>query len=290
MSWAAKRQRTRLEDVAYSLLGIFGVNMPLLYGEGSKAFARLQTEIIKVSTNPSIFAWSIDRSSGLSSAYELNNEGLRISLPIVKCLRYTCALLDCSLQNDMTGPLALLIIPVPGNPGLYTVSASGNAGIRLATVPLETIALNVERAPITILASSCVKVTEKPSSSTHTYYRVHATDQRARIALVNVWPSEQKEGSSHNGTDFSDASEVITTISGMSIPDERSIVRVLQFAFSTKKDGKAPQNSAMLCSVLESLMTDTVPTRSIGFRYCQLHSKSTQYTVLQSTQRWALHD
>ncbi|KAH6858958.1 heterokaryon incompatibility protein-domain-containing protein, partial [Alternaria rosae] len=33
MSWAADRQATRSEDIAYSLLGIFDVNMPLLYGE-----------------------------------------------------------------------------------------------------------------------------------------------------------------------------------------------------------------------------------------------------------------
>lgn len=32
-SWVPKRQTTRLEDIAYCLLGILGVNMPLLYGE-----------------------------------------------------------------------------------------------------------------------------------------------------------------------------------------------------------------------------------------------------------------
>jgi hypothetical protein len=42
MSWASQRETTRTEDLAYCLLGIFGVNMPLLYGEGSKAFLRLQ--------------------------------------------------------------------------------------------------------------------------------------------------------------------------------------------------------------------------------------------------------
>jgi len=42
MSWASERETTRTEDLAYCLLGIFGVNMPLLYGEGSKAFLRLQ--------------------------------------------------------------------------------------------------------------------------------------------------------------------------------------------------------------------------------------------------------
>jgi hypothetical protein len=41
MSWAANRNTTRVEDAAYCLLGIFGVNMPLLYGEGEKAFLRL---------------------------------------------------------------------------------------------------------------------------------------------------------------------------------------------------------------------------------------------------------
>ncbi|KXH42037.1 HET domain-containing protein [Colletotrichum salicis] len=36
MSWAAGRVTTRLEDQAYCPLGLFGVNMPLLYGEGEK--------------------------------------------------------------------------------------------------------------------------------------------------------------------------------------------------------------------------------------------------------------
>src|SRR3569833_2354037 len=57
MSWASARQTTRVEDTAYCLLGIFGVNMPLLYGEGDKAFARLQEEIIKESNDMSLFAW-----------------------------------------------------------------------------------------------------------------------------------------------------------------------------------------------------------------------------------------
>ncbi|KAF2866292.1 heterokaryon incompatibility protein-domain-containing protein [Massariosphaeria phaeospora] len=47
MSWASKRETTRDEDMAYCLLGIFDINMPMLYGEGSKAFLRLQEEIIK---------------------------------------------------------------------------------------------------------------------------------------------------------------------------------------------------------------------------------------------------
>ncbi|KAI6118511.1 heterokaryon incompatibility protein-domain-containing protein, partial [Pisolithus croceorrhizus] len=57
MSWAAERKTTRVEDRAYSLMGLFGVNMPMVYGEGKKAFQRLQLEIIRISTDQSIFAW-----------------------------------------------------------------------------------------------------------------------------------------------------------------------------------------------------------------------------------------
>ncbi|KAK1545681.1 HET domain-containing protein [Colletotrichum paranaense] len=57
MSWAARRQTTRVEDRAYSLLGIFDINMPLLYGEGERAFERLQIEIMKQSSDDSILAW-----------------------------------------------------------------------------------------------------------------------------------------------------------------------------------------------------------------------------------------
>lgn len=46
MSWAARRTATRIEDRAYSLLGIFGVNMPQIYGEGQDAFRRLQEAIL----------------------------------------------------------------------------------------------------------------------------------------------------------------------------------------------------------------------------------------------------
>jgi hypothetical protein len=58
-SWASRRVTTRAEDMAYCLLGLVGVNMPLLYGEGDKAFLRLQQEIIRQSDDESIFAWYI---------------------------------------------------------------------------------------------------------------------------------------------------------------------------------------------------------------------------------------
>lgn len=56
MSWAARRITTRVEDRSYSLLGIFDINMPLLYGEGHNAFRRLQEEILKQTDDESLFA------------------------------------------------------------------------------------------------------------------------------------------------------------------------------------------------------------------------------------------
>ena len=58
LSWAANRRTSRMEDMAYCLLGILGVNMPLMYGEGKNAFVRLQEELLRSGDDESIFAWS----------------------------------------------------------------------------------------------------------------------------------------------------------------------------------------------------------------------------------------
>ncbi|KAG8528385.1 uncharacterized protein KY384_007303 [Bacidia gigantensis] len=113
MSWASSRETSRVEDMAYCLLGLFDVNMPLLYGEGEKAFVRLQHEIIRGSDDESIFAWTWApfglRRSGIlaphpsafkqsanivtcprsfyltpNSFHEMTNKGLRIQLPVVE--------------------------------------------------------------------------------------------------------------------------------------------------------------------------------------------------------------
>ncbi|KAK7420774.1 hypothetical protein QQX98_002578 [Neonectria punicea] len=65
MSWASKRITTRVEDEAYCLLGIFDINMPLIYGEGRKSFQRLQTEIMRQEEDYSFLLWT-DGSPGIS--------------------------------------------------------------------------------------------------------------------------------------------------------------------------------------------------------------------------------
>ena len=60
MYWASKRKTTKAEDMAYCLIGIFGINhMHLKYGEGRGAFVRLQEEIIKQSNDSTLFAWQV---------------------------------------------------------------------------------------------------------------------------------------------------------------------------------------------------------------------------------------
>lgn len=110
MAWASQRETTRIEDIAYSLLGLFDINMSLLYGEGATAFTRLQEEIIKKYFDQTLFAWnpSDERSDFatdiLASSpkcfanghsyqplepqerdepYRITNQGLEVVLPLI---------------------------------------------------------------------------------------------------------------------------------------------------------------------------------------------------------------
>ena len=65
MSWAASRKTTREEDLAYCLIGLFGISMPMIYGEGGdRAFVRLQEEIMRSITDHSILAWGLSGPVG----------------------------------------------------------------------------------------------------------------------------------------------------------------------------------------------------------------------------------
>lgn len=69
MSWASNRKTAKPEDIAYCLLGLFDVNMPLLYGEGErKAFQRLQYEIVRSRRDETIFAWTREEQDKLEYA------------------------------------------------------------------------------------------------------------------------------------------------------------------------------------------------------------------------------
>lgn len=57
--------------MAYCLLGLFSINMPLLYGEGVKAFRRLQHEILRNELGESLFAWRASQQAPLRREYQL---------------------------------------------------------------------------------------------------------------------------------------------------------------------------------------------------------------------------
>ncbi|KAI5366152.1 putative heterokaryon incompatibility [Septoria linicola] len=66
LSWASHRTTRRIEDEAYCLLGLLDVHMPLLYGERGRAFARLQQEVMRNSTDESILAWPRHRDGDIA--------------------------------------------------------------------------------------------------------------------------------------------------------------------------------------------------------------------------------
>ncbi|KAK2674037.1 Heterokaryon incompatibility [Fusarium oxysporum f. sp. vasinfectum] len=69
MSWAARRETTREEDMAYSLFGIFNLHLPVQYGEGKGAFLRLQDALI-AKNDESLFAWKMPLE-GPGVAYQI---------------------------------------------------------------------------------------------------------------------------------------------------------------------------------------------------------------------------
>lgn len=111
MSWAAGRNATRAEDVAYSLLGLFDINMPLLYGEGTKAFMRLQQEVIRTSDDESIFTWRTPcraekqpKSWSETCAYRCTREGILAPDPsfFANCGRIVCGVTNTRLPVSIT--------------------------------------------------------------------------------------------------------------------------------------------------------------------------------------------
>ncbi|KAI7769765.1 hypothetical protein LZL87_003255 [Fusarium oxysporum] len=109
MSWLANRKTTRTEDMAYCMLGIFDINMLPIYGEGKRAFFRLQEEIIRTCNDHTIFCWewtddvpkdwasllapwpTVYEGSGeyeqlnsdRISVFSMTNAGLSIRLPVI---------------------------------------------------------------------------------------------------------------------------------------------------------------------------------------------------------------
>ncbi|KAF5009603.1 hypothetical protein FDECE_4208 [Fusarium decemcellulare] len=91
MSWAAGRKTSRPEDIAYCLFGIFDVNMPMLYGEGQKAFLRLQEKICQRVADLTLFAWKTERREGNRGIFARHPDEFAhvLNLPLAGFASYT---------------------------------------------------------------------------------------------------------------------------------------------------------------------------------------------------------
>lgn len=154
LSWAANRQTARIEDRAYSLLGLFDVNMPLLYGEGKEAFVRLQQEIMNryhdqtllaftraedihwqlhgpLADDPAVFADSnivrvpkSQRSQPMVLEEPFSYSWRHVDLQIHLCTSlgqdqgYALGILDCGYSDDPLSRPALLLRRLDG-PGCF---------------------------------------------------------------------------------------------------------------------------------------------------------------------------
>jgi hypothetical protein len=135
MSWLSKRTTSRIEDIAYCMLGIFDISMPLLYGEGKRAFVRLQEELLRSYYDHTVFCWSWNKdvpanwvsllapapsnflNSGRyvrtalqseSAPYQMTNLGLSIQLGLLTGFTGSFFILDAGMGDENPGASACI--------------------------------------------------------------------------------------------------------------------------------------------------------------------------------------
>ncbi|KAG9313428.1 hypothetical protein JVU11DRAFT_5749 [Chiua virens] len=123
MRWAAKRQTTKVEDRAYSLLGVLGVRLDPIYGIDDGAFEDLQHKLITQYSDQTLFSWyhtctRPDLPSGLlendADTPRLNATGLLASSPVqlLEILRNRRGRLSQALrgQNQRVQTLSITLL------------------------------------------------------------------------------------------------------------------------------------------------------------------------------------
>jgi hypothetical protein len=160
LSWASRRQTSRKEDIAYCLLGIFGVNMPLLYGEGDRAFTRLQEEIMKLSSDHSIFAWDLDKDT-VHTLSQFQEDGVETSLPLL-----------ASSPRQFTSCGKIKFDGLGLYPKAFTMT---NAGLQI-TLPRVPLVAHRSFGSVALLSCSV----ERPEKS-------RDVDQNGRKYLIGIW-------------------------------------------------------------------------------------------------------
>ncbi|KAF6836345.1 HET domain-containing protein [Colletotrichum musicola] len=220
MSWASGRETSRSEDMAYCLLGIFGINMPLLYGEGARAFIRLQQEIAREHSDQSLFAWGLDQEFGEGKGtifatspgqfagagevmmapkssmptFHLNNKGLEITLHLFqlhptewetsrRCRPFYHAMLE-SWVYGAKGEEYAICLPMFRVRDQEWDPRSGEEMIRFPSGPVKILVSYIPRGvvPVTVVVLKEPPPPLRPSSGS-CFFSIEAADHRAPDAV-----------------------------------------------------------------------------------------------------------
>jgi hypothetical protein len=216
MSWASDRQTTRVEDIAYCLLGIFGVTMPLLYGEGSRAFLRLQEELINRFNDQTIFAWSVsvplapDTGERDDKAWEsllgggvlaLHPSAFKNSSRIVREIRLDTATEPIAITTR--GILIEAYLMPTKNPTIYVwllPCASTDDPYRVVIIPLRTPSSRTKRYSRIAAGIESIQYASEAYMSDSTYEQIylkkaieHNPSPISRICHLRSFPSHLLE-------------------------------------------------------------------------------------------------
>ena len=166
MLWASSRKTTRVEDVAYSLLGIFDISMPIAYGEGKRAFRRLMEVIVSDCREWQIFAWAGPHSPHAASFPE-SPSGYR-------ALSDTTTSLMISQRRLMHRPWDLG----------YPFYAMTKKGLELEVLLVEMM-LHIHREPVE--GTTYERLTLSPSSENKRFFEVIQIICDTRYLLFSQW-------------------------------------------------------------------------------------------------------
>ncbi|PON27190.1 hypothetical protein TGAM01_v204139 [Trichoderma gamsii] len=174
LSWAANRETTRAEDLAYSLFGLFDVYMPLIYGEGGRAFLRLQEHILQQSDDHTIFAWrAATPSKDPDMAYGLFAKSPRDFHNFVD-KSYRRGLPEYKIQSGVDRLVCVWGSKVPQDP--ITMS---NKGIHITSL-IKSLRQPWASGDLVILLLNCC-FDANPSATAGIYLKRLGADRYARV-------------------------------------------------------------------------------------------------------------
>ncbi|CZR52899.1 related to beta transducin-like protein [Phialocephala subalpina] len=279
MSWAAHREATREEDIAYCLLGIFGVAIPMIYGEGGEqAFLRLQEQIMRTTRDDSILAWGLSLTESISSytteitpgrilaatpsdfancqhivsreqssspkhSLDLSGGSLRICLSLLTTSAgETIGLLKCGPEHDIQKTV--------GIPLSNAKSTSSDEYIRPRgsySVLLQMVAANTSPKPIYIKNNS---QSEMPVDANQRYWLYNDGFAESNLSLIDVSPRScwDKERSLIVSTIESHSSTTCRTLARFRHTEKGSRDFVIVLEIEQQEPCVEPQCNVMTCS------------------------------------------